>query len=333
MSQPLQPKSLRYLMAVAQTGSIQAAAREVSISASAIDRQMLQLEQELGVPLFEREPRGMRMTAAGEVVLALAQRWRTDVNRTLSDLKQLQGVHQGHLRLAMMDSHANGLAPGFIAAVSAAHPGIVLELEVVTPDDAARRLHEGEADLAIAFNLRPQRDLHLVWTAELPLGCLVAPSHALASHDSLALRDVAPWPMAVQSRALAIRRYLERKHGWLLSEARPPLVTNSLQLVKSLVVAGTHVALTSELDAGPEILAGQVRFIGLTDRSAQPQTASVAISARRPLPRIARMVAELLAQHTRDYLQRVRSVTAPDKAHTGGRRRASAGAAARGALT
>ena len=143
--------------------------------------------------------------------------------------------------------------------------------------------------------------------AELPLGCVVAAGHALAGRDQVSFKDVAGWPLAVQSHALAIRRYLERRHAWLLQEARPPLVTNSLQLVKSLVRSGSHVALTSELDAGPEILEGSVRFVPLSDRSAQPQTIGVAVSASRPLPRIGRIVADLLAEHLQDYLAQVRS--------------------------
>ena len=87
LTPPLHPKALRYLTAVAQLGSVQAAAREVSISASAIDRQILMLEEDMGVPLFERLPRGMRLTAAGELLLALSQRWKTDLNRTLYDVK------------------------------------------------------------------------------------------------------------------------------------------------------------------------------------------------------------------------------------------------------
>jgi DNA-binding transcriptional LysR family regulator len=105
---------------------------------------------------------------------------------------------------------------------------------------------------------------------------------------------------------------LERRHHWLLEEARPPLVTNSLQLVKRLVCSGTHVALTSELDAGPEILDGSLRFVPVLDKSALAQTVAVAISANRPLPRVARIVAERLGQHVIEYLARVRAVTQPD---------------------
>ncbi|MGQ3001533.1 MAG: LysR family transcriptional regulator [Hydrogenophaga sp.] len=307
LNQLLHPKALRYLAAVAQLGSVQAAAREVSISASAIDRHILLMEEDLGLPLFERQPRGMRLTAAGELLLALSQRWKTDLNRTLSDIKHLQGVSQGQLRLAAMDSHVNGFLPEFVAVVAREHPGIVLEVDIVSTDDAVQRLRAGEVDLAVAFNLKPGRDLHIVASAELPLGCVVAPGHPLAAQAQVTFKDVAAWPMAAQSRVLAIRRYLERRHNWLLEEARPPLVTNSLQLVKSLVRSGSHVALTSELDAGPEILAGSLCFVPLKDKSAQPQTVGVAISASRSLPRIARMVAERLGAHVNDYLAQVRA--------------------------
>ena len=198
LNSPLHPKALRYLAAVAQLGSVQAAAREVSISASAIDRQILMLEEDMGVPLFERLPRGMRLTAAGELLLALSQRWKTDLNRTLSDVKQLQGVSQGQLRLAAMDSHVNGFLPGFIHRVAQEHPGIVLEVDIVSTDEAVRCLTEGAVDLAIAFNLKPQRELHLVWTADLPLGCVAATGHALAACQQVTFKDVAAWPLAVQ---------------------------------------------------------------------------------------------------------------------------------------
>ncbi len=95
--QPTQilPKQLRYAEEVAKAGSIQGAAKELSISASAIDRQILLLESDLGVPLFERQPRGMRLTAAGEIIVVLARRWRADVSRAWLEIRQLQGVEQG----------------------------------------------------------------------------------------------------------------------------------------------------------------------------------------------------------------------------------------------
>jgi len=314
MIQQRNPKALRYVAAVAQLGSVQAAAREVSISASAIDRQILQLEEQLGVPLFERSPKGMRVTAAGEMLLALHQRIGHDLERTLSDLRQLQGVHHGRVKLAAMDSHANGLLPRFVSDLTQRHPGISLDVEVSSPDSATAALAGGQVDVAAIFNLKPAKELHILWSTDLPLGCVMAPGHALAAGAGVTLAEVAAWPLVAQNRTLVIRRYLERRHAWLLQQSAPPLTTNSLQLLKAVVQHGQHVALTSELDVAPELVAGTLRFLPLQDRNIQPQTLAIAISATRPLPRIARTVADLLVAATRTLLEAARAAQAAAQA-------------------
>jgi DNA-binding transcriptional LysR family regulator len=301
------PKSLRYAEEVARAGSIQSAAKELNVAASAINRQILLLEADLGVPLFERLPSGMRLTAAGEVIIVLTRRWRSDINRVGLEIKQLQGVNQGKLKLVAMDSHTNGLLVSFVERMAAVHPKIRLEIDIMTTDLATLALAEGTHDIAVAFNLKPQRELHVVWSDLLPLGCVVAPHHALGGLAITTLKELAGHPMAVQGRSLAIRRYLESRHAWLFSEGEPPLVTNSLQLVKKLAQSGSHLAITSELDAAPEIIAGVLKFIPIRDRTAEPQSVCVAISARRPLPRIARLAAELLADEIKACLKAVRT--------------------------
>ncbi len=68
------PSVLRYVDQVARSGSIQGAAKELNIAASAIDRHILQIEDSLGARLFDRVPRGMRLTVIGESVVTLARR-------------------------------------------------------------------------------------------------------------------------------------------------------------------------------------------------------------------------------------------------------------------
>lgn len=304
---PLYPKTLRYVAAVAELGSVQAASREVSISASAIDRLILLIEEELGVPLFERLSRGMKLTAAGVLLLNMSQRWNEDLNRTLSEIMHLQGMDHGQLKLVAMDSHTNGFLAGYLQAASEEYRGVALDVEIVSPDEAAARLRQGEADLAVAYNLKPQSDLLELWKTELPLGCAVANHHPLGAQAGASLREVAQWPLVVQSRALSIRRYLERRHRALFENAVAPLTTGSLQLIKNLVCQGSHVALTSELDMGPEIMAGKIRFLPLLESNVQPQTISVAVGAHRPLQRVARVLAELLVQHVQSHLAQVRA--------------------------
>lgn len=302
----LVPASLRYVDQVARSGSIQKAAKELNVAASAIDRQILLLEGDLGVELFERMPRGMRLTAAGDALVALARRWKGDERKAAADIRQLQGIHQGHVRLVAMDSHANGFLPQFIEKLATMHPRISLEVEIASPDDALSALVAGDADIIAAFNLSPRRDVHVLWSAELPFGCVVAPGHELAKAKTTSLQEAVHHPIALQSKALFIRRYLDARYGWLFTDPQKAVVTNSLQLVKQLARSGRYIAFTSELDAAPEIIEGSLVFLPVRDKGAEPQTVGLAIDARKPLSRIGRIVADMLKDEIELCLARVR---------------------------
>ncbi|CAH1663068.1 LysR family transcriptional regulator [Chelatococcus asaccharovorans] len=308
MRSSLTPAALRYADQVARSGSIQKAAKELNVAASAIDRQILLLEQDLGVELFERLPRGMRLTPAGDMLVTLARRWRSDERRIAADIKQLQGIHQGQVRLAAMDSHANGFLPRLIERLAAEQPRIALAVEIATPDDALQALLAGEADIAAIFNLSPRRDVHMLFTTELPLGCIVAPGHPLAKAKTTSLQEAVTYPIALQSKALMIRRYLDARYGWLFTDPQKAIVTNSLQLVKQLAKSGRYVAFTSELDAAAELIEGSLIFLPVRDKGAEPQTLSVAIDARKHLSRIGRLVADVAIEEIALSLENVRRI-------------------------
>jgi DNA-binding transcriptional LysR family regulator len=309
----LVPASLRYVDQVARSGSIQRASKELNVAASAIDRQILLLEQDLGVALFERMPRGMRLTAAGDALVTLARRWRTDERRAAAELQQLQGINQGNVRIIAMDSHVNGFLPQFIERLAVEHPRISLEVEIASPDDALTELLAGNAALAAVFNLSPRRDVHILWSAELPFGCVVAPGHDLARAETTSLQEAVAFPIALQSKALLIRRYLDARYGWLFSDTQKSVVTNSLQLVKMLARSGRYIAFTSELDAAPELIGGSLVFLPVRDKGAEPQTVSIAIDARKPLSRITRIVSDMLTESIRQNLEQARRPLLPGK--------------------
>lgn len=305
----LVPSSLRYLDQVARSGSIQKAAKELNVAASAINRQILQLEETLGVALFERLPRGMRLTSAGDAIVTLSRRWRSDERQVAADIQQLQGINQGHVRIVAMDSHVNGFLPQLIEQLAIEHPRISLEIEIASTDDAVAALMNGRADVAAVFNLSPRRDIHALWSCPLPLGCVVAPGHALAAGDSVSLQEAVAHPVALQNKSLMIRRYLDARHGWLFSEHQKTVETNSLQLMKILAKSGRYIAFTSELDVAPELIDGSLVFLPVRDQAAEPQTVSIAIDGRKPLAKIVRIVAEGLAENIRSTLAAVQAVS------------------------
>ena len=303
----LVPANLRYIDQVARSGSIQRAAKELNVAASAINRQILLMEQELGVELFERQARGMRLTASGDAIVTLTRKWKSDERRLATEIKELQGISQGHVRLAAMDSHVNSFLPTLVRDLAASHPQISLNIEVVSTDDAVAGLLNQASDLIIAFNLSPRREIHTLWQTELPLGCVVSPTHPLAASKTTSLQEAVSHPVALQSKALQIRRYLDSRYSWLFSDGRKRVETNSLQLVKLLARSGEYVAFTSELDAAPELLARELVFVPVRDEGAEPQTISLAIDSSRPLPRVVRVVADLTQRVVAQCLEEVRA--------------------------
>ena len=275
----LVPRCLNYIEAVAEHGSIQGAARAIGISASAIDRQIKLVEAQLGVRLFDRLTRGMQLSPAGEMFVVLAAKWRADETRIQSDVKRMQGVDFGHIRLATMDSLVNGVIPHFLKIISTKYPRVRVDVDVATPDEATELLESGQCDLVLCFNLRRQRDIHVVWSEDLPLYCVLAPTHVLAAQRAVSLADVRKYAIVVQSKALSIRRMLDERHSWVFEAGAPPVVTNSLQLLKHLTAAGDHVALTSEMDAAPELTSGSLLALPVTGTNIAAQSISVATTS------------------------------------------------------
>lgn len=289
------PRALNYLETVARVGSIQAASRTIGIAASAIDRQIIALEEDCQTPLFERHARGMRLTSAGEAVVLLARRWRADEERLEEEMRTMRGEQFGTVRLGAMDSLVNSILPELVSTFAEKYPRIRFAIDIMTPREAAHELDIGSIDLVLAFNVPNHRSRHVLWSAPLPFGCVVGQGHPLWDQSTTTLSEAAEHPLAAQSRVLPVREYLDKRFGWLFESAEPALVTNSLQFLKYMLIGGRYLAITSQLDALSELESGKLRFIPLTDQGLRPQSISVVIDARRPLSRAARLVGEALS--------------------------------------
>ncbi|WP_417722371.1 LysR family transcriptional regulator [Salipiger sp.] len=295
--------------AVAEHGSVQAASRALGIAASAIDRHIKSLEEANRAPLFERLPRGMRATAAGEAMVVMARRWRADAERLETDLQEMRGQERGTVRVAAMDSLCNGVLADLHAWLRAEHPHIRLALDIVAPSDAARLLDEGAVEVAMAFNMPRLRHQHVVWTDKLRFGCITAPGHPLAAEGEVSLARVNGHALVSQSALLPTRQYLDARYAWFFAENMPVLASNSLQLLKRALSRGDVAMITSELDVLPELESGALVFLPLRDKGLVAPTISVVIDARRSLSRAARLVAEYMVGRTQSRLEAARAGT------------------------
>ena len=296
MALHLVPRSLQYVEQVAHLGSIQAASRETGISASAIHRQIKAIEDDLGELIFDRDAKGMILTPAGRLILDLARNWRFDSAKLWSLMQATRGVEYDHVRIAAMDGMVNGLVLELASEISHRFPRVQAEFVITSPDSAVKGLLNGDFDIAFVANPQPNDNLVYHWTREFPLGCIAAPQHPVAAKVCISLEEFVTFPVAFQATSLPIRKFLEAQHGWIFERVVSSVVVSSVQLMKLLAVSGKYIALTSEVDAGPEISAGLLKFIPISNKNIFQQSTAIISNAQMPLSNVGTKIISIATQ-------------------------------------
>jgi len=156
---------LRVLAAVARTGSVTAAARELHYAQPSVSHHLARLEAEAGIPLLQRAGRGVRLTEAGRLLAARAEEILGRVEGARRELDALVGLRAGRARLAAFPSALATLVPAAVAGLRAAHPGLGVGLVEAEPPEAVAALQAGDVDVALVFrhtdspHARPTMDL------------------------------------------------------------------------------------------------------------------------------------------------------------------------------
>src|SRR3977135_4235702 len=138
---------LRYVDEVARAGSIRKAADVLHVTASAVNRRIMDLEDELGTPLFERRPRGVRLTAAGEVFVSYLRAQDGGGAGRKSQIEDLKGMRRGTVRIACSQALALDFLPREIGQFRKQHPLVAFDVKVFDHERAMSALAGYEGDL------------------------------------------------------------------------------------------------------------------------------------------------------------------------------------------
>lgn len=175
---------LRTFLAVAETGSIRAAAARLYVSEPSVSAAVAALTREIGVPLTTRVGRGIRLTDAGLELAAYARRILGLVDRAGRAAREAAG-RPGHLRLAAVTTAGEYVLPRLLARFLAAHPGTEVSIEVGNRAETLARLAAEEADLAIAGRPPAASTIRGEPFARNPLIVAAPPRHPLAGRRGL----------------------------------------------------------------------------------------------------------------------------------------------------
>lgn len=195
--------ALRVVVEVARAGSFTAAAHRLGYSQSAVSRQVAAAEQAAGAALFERQARGVRPTAAGEVLVRHATRVLDDIAGATEELAGLRGRLAGRLAVGGYPTAMAVLLPRALARVAAAHPGLDVHLVEASTAAQIKALRHRRLDVAVVAtgDGLPAYDLDGLPCIELQSGAgsgvAVAESHALAARSWVDVAELAAQPWIV----------------------------------------------------------------------------------------------------------------------------------------
>ncbi len=186
---------LRYIDVVAREKSIRKASEKLNITSTALNRRILALEEEVGTPLFERLPSGVRLNTAGELFIQHIRSQMTDLSRVLSQISDLSGVRRGHVIVSGGPEILSSFLPGQIAKYRQDFQAVQFDVLRQTPEQSLTALMNFETDMAFIFDSVLPSDLDIVASVSQPLFALVHQDHPLAEQQVLKLQDCLAWPI------------------------------------------------------------------------------------------------------------------------------------------
>lgn len=235
-------QSFRCFDEVARRGSIRKAAESLHLTAAAVHQQVLNLEAQVGTQLFNRLPRGMQLTTAGEIMVAAIRRGQRDYDNALTQVEDLRAMRRGHINLAVSHSSAEQLVPEVIETAMGSHPGVTYGVRSGSGESILRWVAHGEADIGLCLRRKAPPGVEEVRAFPQQLGLVTPPGHALTRLGRpVRLRDCLDHPLILTTPDTELRSMVDQIDHREHRNARPLVETSSVAMVRRLVARNVGV--------------------------------------------------------------------------------------------
>lgn len=312
--------ALRYFRETVQARSIRKAAEQINIAPSAVNRQIIKLEEQLTTPLFERSSRGLKLTASGELFYRWVLKSQADLDRTIAEIGDLRGARRGQVVVACEEGIGKDFLPDVIRSFRQTHRHVDFSVRVRDMQDVVADVAEGEADLGIAFSPVGEARIKRRSQATVAIGAVMHPSHPLAIRDELKLSDLVGETLIVPDGGFSTRQIFNAQLGGdaeLLFARR--LETNSFETMTAMIKAGIGVGVRSRIGIAGEIRRGDVVFVPFEARAFPRETVVLIVKAARILPAAGARFAEAVDAALRQVAEEHREPGQVDPAGLVGR--------------
>ena len=277
---------LKYFVEVAQCGSVRKASERLFVAASAVNRQILKLEDELGVELFDRLPGGLRLNPAGERLLRHVRETLHGYQVLRTDLDALKGERTGHIKLAAMDSFFDDVLPQAVDEFLQIFPAVTYTITATQPMEVAQMVVSGQVDVGMTFIGRLPAGAVAVALANLPLGVVMPPGHPLATGGAVSLADCARYPFLRSSSHPVINAAVSAEFARFWDDMEPAATCNSTPMIKRLIAAGKGISCFSKIAFIRELTSGELVWRPFDVPALREMQVGIVVPAQRVLPHV-----------------------------------------------
>jgi DNA-binding transcriptional LysR family regulator len=297
----LHAAALYYFREVARCGSIRKAAQTLNIAASAVNRQILNLEGDLGAPLFDRLPGGMRLTTAGQLLLRHVVSTLHDFDKVRASIDDLKAARSGHVAIAAVDSLLVDFLPRAIDRFRADFPAVTYSVMAVQPPDVLAMVAAGDVDIGFTFVGQVPNAVRFLTEISAPIGAIMRSDHPLAKQKAVTFEEAATYPILTQSGPLPRGADVDAAFANFKQELRPRLESNSIQMLKLTIMLNMGISFFTRLGFLHEIDQGELVWRPLASSGVNTVRLGIVIPANRSLSPPAEQLARRLSDDLHRY--------------------------------
>lgn len=211
-------KLLSTFLAVAENTSFRKAAEQLHLSLPAVSMQVKQLEERLGVALFQRTTRRVELTAEGESLMISARKAMAEIDGALARLQQAADAQQGHLSFACVPTIAGTRLPALLTEFAKAYPGITVRVCELTQPELLEAVRRREVDFGIGPSPDRAGELHVQPLFDDDYVAVLPARHPAAGKTGITLRELA----RMRLLALGTSQFRQHLHDTLAAEGLTP---------------------------------------------------------------------------------------------------------------
>ena len=237
----------KYVDKIAKTGSIRQAAEQLYITPSALNRRLLALEQELGVKVFERLGRGVRLSTAGELFIDHIRKHLSETETLKSQIEDLSGLRRGHVTIACTQAALPFFIPNEIQKYQEKFPHVNFSVLNKDGTEAAIALLNHTADIALVFDQLRQSDFQTAYAIPQSVHAIMSKSHYLASKSQVSISECLNYPLALPTQKYGLRKTLENIFDKLLTRITPTIEADSYVFLQNYISNSNAIGFELEI--------------------------------------------------------------------------------------